>query len=564
MHHMLHIKNGIVIDPKNNINAEKMDIFVKEGKIVEESEVDVKEAKVIDASNKLVVAGGFDMHAHIAGSKINTGREMRPEEMRTVRLIAGKFRASTGRVLLTAPAIGYEYTKMGYTTAFEAAQPPVGALHTHEELDAIPMIDKAALPVFGNWHFVLKYVAEKEWEKLRAFLAWALERTKGFGVKVVNPGGVEAWMYGGNCKSLDDEVPGFNITPKEIITGLIQETENLGLCHSVHLHCNNLGTPGNYQTTIETMKLASKFSNDKRQVLHVTHVQFNAYAGSSWRDVASGAAEIAKYVNSVDNVTIDMGQPIFGSATAMTGDAPFQFTLHKLTGSRWSNKDSEIEGGAGIVPIAYLPKNPVHALQWAIGLELGLLIDSDKVVLSTDYPNGGPFMEYPYVMAMLMSKKMREKELERVSPYVQKATGLAAIDREKTLYEIIQMTRSLPARIMGMDDTKGHLGIGADADIAIYNLDPLSIDTANDFETVYKSFKTSAYTIKGGEIIAKDGELVKEVWGRTFWVDATSKVSIESIESDLDEMFEKYYSLQRQNYGVEETWLRKPEKLVMG
>jgi formylmethanofuran dehydrogenase subunit A len=558
---MLHIKNGIVIDPKNGINAEKMDIFIKDGKIVEESEV--KNPEVIDASNKLVVAGGFDMHAHIAGSKINVGREMRPEEMRTVRLIAGKFRASIGRVLLTSPAIGYEYAKMGYTSAFEAAQPPVGSLHTHEELDAIPMIDKAALPVFGNWHFVLKYVAEKEYEKLRSFIAWAIERTKGYGVKVVNPGGVEAWMYGSNCKSLDDEVPGFGVTPREIITALIQETENLNLPHSVHLHCNNLGTPGNYQTTIESMKLAEKFSNDRRQVLHVTHVQFNSYAGSSWRDVASGAEEVAKYVNSVDNITIDMGQPIFGHATAMTGDAPFQFTLHKLTGARWSNKDSEIEGGAGIVPIGYLPKNPVHALQWAIGLELGLLVDSDKVVLSTDYPNGGPFTEYPYIMAMLMSRKMREKELERVSPYVQKASSLPAIDREKTLYEVIQMTRSLPARVMGLD-VKGHLGIGADADIAIYNLNPLEIDTSNDFETVYKSFKTSAYTIKSGEIIAKDGELVKEVWGRTYWVDARNKVSLDAIDADLTEMFEKYYSLQRENYGVEERWLRKPERLDVG
>jgi formylmethanofuran dehydrogenase subunit A len=292
-------------------------------------------------------------------------------------------------------------------------------------------------------------------------------------------------------------------------------------------------------------------------------VQFNAYSGSSWRDVGSGAAEIAKYVNSVDNITIDMGQPIFGHATAMTGDAPFQFTLHKLTGARWSNKDSEIEGGAGIVPIGYLPKNPIHALQWAIGLELGLLVDSDKVVLSTDYPNGGPFTEYPYIMAMLMSRKMREKELERVSPYVQKATGLAAIDREKTLFEVIQMTRSLPARVMGLD-SKGHLGFGADADIAIYNFDPLTVDVTNDFETVYKVFKTSAYTIKGGEIIAMNGELVKEVWGRTFWVDATSKVEMEAIESDLDEMFSKYYSLERQNYGVEESWIKKPERLVMG
>jgi formylmethanofuran dehydrogenase subunit A len=560
---MLHIKNGIVIDPKNGVKAEKMDIFVKDGKIVEESEVKKDECKVINATNKLVVAGGVDMHAHIAGSKINTGRTMRPEEMRMVRRIANRFRVSMGRVLLTSPAIGYEYARMGYTSAFEAAQPPIGALHTHEELDAIPMIDKAALPVFGNWHFVFKYVEAKDVEKLKTFIAWAIERTKGFGVKVVNPGGVEAWMYGGNVRSLDDQVPGFNVTPREIITSLIKATEELNLNHSVHLHCNNLGVPGNYQTTVETIKLASGFSNDKRQVLHVTHVQFNAYAGENWRNVSSGAAEIAKTVNSMDNVTIDMGQAIFGHATAMTGDAPFQFTLHKLLGARWSNKDSEVEGGAGIVPIIYLPKNPVHALQWAIGLELGLLTDSDKVVLTTDYPNGGPFTEYPYVMAMLMSKKMREKELERVSPFVQKATNLPAIDVEKTLEEIIHMTRSLPARILGLEN-KGHLGIGADADIAIYNINPLEIDTSNDYEAVDKAFRTAEYTIKDGQIVVKDGELVEEVWGRTYWVDAMNKVDVEAIKPDLEEYFKNYYSVQLYNYGVEEKWIKKPERLVMG
>ncbi len=562
MHHALHIKNGIVIDPKNGVKAEKMDIFVKNGKIVEESEVKGEDVKVIDASNKLVVAGGVDMHAHIAGSKINTGRTMRPEEMRVVRNIAGKFRASVGRVLLTSPAIGYEYAKMGYTISIEAAQPPIGSPHTHEELDAIPMIDKAALPVFGNWHFVLKYVAEKDMEKLKAFIAWAIERTKGFGVKVVNPGGVEAWMYGGNVSGLDDQVPGFNVTPREIITSLVKATEELQLNHSVHLHCNRLGVPGNYETTVESIKLVDGLRNDARQVLHVTHVQFNAYAGDSWRTVASGAEAIAKTVNSMDNVTIDMGQPIFGHATAMTGDAPFQFTLHKLTGSRWSNKDSEIEGGAGIVPIAYLPKNPVHALQWAIGLELGLLIDSDKVVLTTDYPNGGPFTEYPYIMAMLMSKKMREGELERVSPFVQKASNLPAIDIEKTLEEVIHMTRSLPARVLGLPQ-KGHLGVGADADIAIYDLNPLEIDTSNDFEKVYKAFKTAVYTIKDGQILVKDGELVDEYWGRTYWVDATSKVDMEAIKDDLKDMFSKYYTVELQNYGVEERWLRKPERIVI-
>jgi len=53
--------------------------------------------------------------------------------------------------------------------------------------------------------------------------------------------------------------------------------EMLGLPHSVHLHCNNLGNPGNYKTTLASMELANQVKASKdRQVLHVTHLLFNS------------------------------------------------------------------------------------------------------------------------------------------------------------------------------------------------------------------------------------------------------------------------------------------------
>lgn len=54
------VRNGFVFDPANRIDGDKMDIFVRGGKIVEN--VDEDSAKVIDASNMLVMAGGVDIH----------------------------------------------------------------------------------------------------------------------------------------------------------------------------------------------------------------------------------------------------------------------------------------------------------------------------------------------------------------------------------------------------------------------------------------------------------------------------------------------------------------------
>ncbi|HBI45579.1 MAG TPA: formylmethanofuran dehydrogenase subunit A, partial [Planctomycetales bacterium] len=81
---------------------------------------------------------------------------------------------------------------------------------------------------------------------------------------------------------------------------------------------------------------------------------------------------------------------LFGDTTSMTGDGPLGYYLHKVTGHKWANSDTEMEAGCGIVPITYKEKSFVHALQWAIGLEWYLLVqDPWRIALSTDHPNGG-------------------------------------------------------------------------------------------------------------------------------------------------------------------------------
>src|SRR5215471_11882056 len=59
------IKNGRVIDPKNNIDA-VMDIAVSNGKIVEVAKnIDTKQAmQVVDAKGLIVIPGIVDIHTH--------------------------------------------------------------------------------------------------------------------------------------------------------------------------------------------------------------------------------------------------------------------------------------------------------------------------------------------------------------------------------------------------------------------------------------------------------------------------------------------------------------------
>jgi dihydroorotase len=58
------IKNGIVVDPANNIE-EKLDILISDEKIEKVSKnINDKDAKIIDVSGKVVMPGFIDMHVH--------------------------------------------------------------------------------------------------------------------------------------------------------------------------------------------------------------------------------------------------------------------------------------------------------------------------------------------------------------------------------------------------------------------------------------------------------------------------------------------------------------------
>jgi len=543
------IKNGLVYDPMNRVDGERMDLAVKDGKIVET--VKGKEVKIIDASGMIVMPGGVDIHSHIAGAKVNAGRLLRPEDhFKDVEVKTAVTRSGVGYSIPSTFTTGYRYARMGYTTVMDPAMPPLKARHTHEELNDTPIIDKASYPLLGDCWFVLEYLRENMIEECAAYVAWTMNATKGYAVKLVNPGGLEAWGFGKNVRDINDPVPHFNITPKEIIRGLCKVNQRLKMPHTIHVHTNNLGKPGNYVTALETMKCVEDLAKGDKPVIHITHCQFSGFKGSDWRTLESGAEEIARYVNQHNHVTLDMGQVVFTDTTTMTADGPFQYILHQISGNKWINHDVETETSAGIVPFRYRRKSYVHAIQWSIGLELSLLIEDPwKIYLTTDHPNAAPFTSYPRVISWLMSQAAREKVMKKINRKARRRSLLPTIDREYSLSEVAIVTRAGPAKALGLT-RKGHLGVGADADIAIYNVNPERVNLSKKYKTVRRAFQRAAYTIKNGEVVVKNGEVVKSVNGKTFWVNVKASPSIVEIAPTLQREFEKYYTVRYENYQV--------------
>lgn len=536
---MLRIKGGKVFDPANGIDGQIRDICIADGRIVS----DVSGGIEIDASGLVVFPGGVDVHTHVAGGAINFARAMTPEDhRRTQAFIRTQTRRSgLGGMTPTTFATGYLYAGMGFTTVNEAAVPALSARHTHEELNDIPIVDKSCLVLMGNNEIVMNLLEAGEFERAKEIVAWYIGAAKAYGVKAVNPGGVAAWKWGQDAKQLASPIAGYNrLTPGEIVLQLARIVDALGLPHPLHLHCNNLGAPGNVSTTLETMKLLE----DCR--VHFAHLQYHAYGGDGWDTMRSQSAQLAEYFNSHANMTTDAGAVLFGDTVTITADGPWQHLLHKLTGRKWGNLDVENETGCGIVPYTYKPSNLVNAVQWAVGLELLLLIDDPwRVFLTTDHPNGACFWRYPEIIRLLMSADFRKECMAKLPAKIMQRITLPEITRQYTLFEIATIMSAGPARALGLKH-KGNLGVGCDADLVIYR----------DDACVERMFGQPRYVIKAGEVVIDDGDIRATPHGRDYLV---SPAYDPSIESYLRPLFEDCYTLSFENYPVEIERLEKPE-----
>jgi formylmethanofuran dehydrogenase subunit A len=528
---MLRITGGKVYDPANGVHGEVRDVCVSDGRVV----AAVEGGRTIDATGMIVFPGGVDVHTHVAGAALNFARGLIPEQHRNAHPIVRDHvrRAGLGGTTPTTFATGYVYAGMGWTTVNEAAVPILSAKHTHEELRDTPIVDKTCLVLMANNEILLDLLEAGEYERARHVAAWQVWAAKAYGVKAVNPGGVEAWKWGKDAKTLHEPVPGYNtVTPAKIVAGLARIIDDLGLPHPLHLHCNNLGAPGNFATTLETMKVLEGGR------AHLAHLQYHAYGGDDWTTFRSESAEIADYFNAHPNLTTDAGAVLFGNTVTVTADGPWQHLLYQLTGRKWGNLDVENETGCGVVPYVYKEKNTVNAVQWAVGLELLLLInDPWRVFLTTDHPNGAAFWRYPEIIRLLMDAGFRKEQLAKLPPRVLKRIVLPELTREYTLSEIAIISSAGPARALGLTQ-KGHIGVGADADIAIYNGDG----------DVTRMFAYPRYVIKGGEVIIEEGELRRTVEGHSFAVCPTYD---ESVEAYLRPLFQQYYTMSFDNYPVE-------------
>ncbi|MGQ9720868.1 MAG: formylmethanofuran dehydrogenase subunit A [Candidatus Jordarchaeum sp.] len=531
MSESLLLKNGFVFDPKNNVIGERMDIAIKNGVIVES--VNEKDAEVIDVGGKMVFPGGIDIHTHVASQHVNFGRMLYP--------------SSSDSVLFTAPEVGLIYSKMGYTFVVEAAVSPTKALHTHLEFQDIQLLDYACLLLLDTYWYLLPAVKKKSVEEAAIIISWLLGSTKTYGVKLVNPLASDAWSFKKEITSIEEPIRHLGVSPLEVIQTLTKANEHLGLPHPIHIHPNHAGKPGNYETTLKTLKALEEIKpNKKQRTIHLAHAQLHSYGGSE--TIESKAEQIANYINTHQNVEADIGQMVSHQTISLYADNPL---LTRTANEKNIFTDQvEMEASFGAAPTKH-EMDKTGSITWATGLELALQIkDPWQIQLSVDHPNQALITDYPQIIAWLVSKKVRDQVKLKAD------TALPSIEREYSLNEIVIITRASPAQSLNLPN-KGNLSIGSDADIAVYNFNPETQDPTKETEDLIKAFSQTSYTIKNGVIVMKEGESIEKFRGKTYWA---HRDGVELPEKRMTEM-ERYYSLDINNLKIPKEILHNPNEI---
>ncbi len=515
----LAIEGGKVYDPSSGVDGVAKTICIENGRVVAEPAVGFQPDRTIDATGRVVMPGGVDMHCHIAGPSVNRARRLIAHDRSLQTTPAAEW-----PIVPTTESTGQRYGLLGYTTAIEAAIAPSGARQCHWEFADTPILDRGFLLLLANHELLFDLLERDEDNLARQVVAWLLRQTGAFGIKGVNPGGVSHWLSTAEAiKNFSAPLPGRRISPRSIVEFLARTADSLQLPHPLHLHVNQLGVPGNIDVTIETSRALSGHRH------HLAHVQFHSYGADASGDFTSGAAAFIEHLHANPEVTADVGQVMFGEALTLTADAEVEHFLWKLTGKPYVNVEVDLETGCGIIPVEYRHDSRMHTLQWAIGLELFLLCnDPWRLVLSTDHPNGGSFLAYPTLIAHLMDRDVRQAAIEKANANAIDRCQLREMNREYTLNEIAIITRAAPARILGLTN-KGHLGPGADADVVIYNDSP-------DRESM---FRWPHLVIKQGEILVEDGELRRSQAGRTL-----------AVAPDYDEDAQRYIRQWYERHGT--------------
>ena len=542
------IKNGLVFDPLNQIEGEIKDILIESGKIVEKftNENDIKE---IDASGKTVISGAIDIHTHVASQQVNWARLLGANNKHFKEEWQG----------LTLDKIAKDYISMGYTFILEANVFPSLAKQTIFNFTHLPVLDKAMLLNISNlWPLELEFQRGKI-KEMAIFLSDLLTKTYGFGVKVYNPFENVAW----NLRELRDDISKqgrlYNFSSLDVYENIVKCVETLGLPHSTHAHIEGYEKEiGNRNLITLLEKIGSlnlksphesKLDTNREQIFHIAHA--NAYSNDGKNE------NLISLLNKNQNFDVDVAFVGFNPINPLiTSDRRLISTLltENILENPYKLISSAVEfEGDSFVSLRRFDKNDFnHCVLWGNAVDLALNINNKfQVSLSLNFPNYANITDIPEIAAWLISKQAREDFMKGLNSEFLKNHPLCSNEKSLTFPEFVTITRASPAKSLGLSAIKGNLGIGADADINILDINIEAEDVSRRVEPLKNALENVEYVIKAGNIVKKQNNIDLSINGSIFWSNGTPETEgQEIILTRKKDFYQKYSSMFYDSYKV--------------
>ncbi len=539
------VKNGFVFDPFNNIEGDKKDILIDEGKVIDKF-VSGKDIKEIDAKGKTVIPAAVEIHAHVASQQLNWVRLLGSANHNFQNLWNG----------LTLNAIAKDYVSNGYTFILEANVFPSLTKQTIFDLKRLPVLDKAFLLNTSNlWALELEF-QKKMVEEGAVFLSNLLEKVKGFGLKVYNPFEAEDWNWKVIRKNLTEKGRLFNFTPMDVYEKLPIFVEHLGLPHSIHAHVEGYETQYSKENLLATLNKVrslglkpnpkSDFGIKRSQIFHLAH-------GSSY-NIDGDNSELIKFYNENQDFDMDLGFIGFNALNPLiTSD---RHLINKLINSADTYKlirsSVESEGDSFATLRKFSKKKKDDCEMWANAIDLALNITPWQLQFSINYPNYADIINLPEIASWLISNKAREQFMNDMEASFLKDNSLISNSKVLTFNDFIILTRSSPAKSLGIGSIKGNLGLGADGDLNILNLNLNDTDISKNYKDFKSALGNIEYVIKAGEVIKDHEKINLNSSGKIFWASGKpEKEDIKSILTKKEAFYQKYNSNFYNSYNTD-------------
>lgn len=536
------IKSANVFDFKNGIKGDKKDILISNGKITGKLKEE-NTAIRIDGSKHIAFPGGIDLRGHFFAQEVNYIRAKALNEKNLVPIPGIR-------------AVQEQYINHGFLFSCEADVPVTQSKLTLFNMKSAPLIDKAMIMDFGsNWMFLPELQEGEKIKRVATILSKLMMDLKGYGISINCPYHPQFWNLNKKIPENPQETPMLRLNISDIFKTLVSAVEMnqfRAVSFITPYDIENFSQEDNHLMLLKEI-IEQNFpdkSNNRSNRVHLSNS--NQYFSEKIDDL------IDFYINH-NEFELDVSPVILGKDRPLiTRDRNLANKVSKESGIPVTTVDLEFDTEYYITTRNLRDENIYNLQLWSRWLEIILKLKEKgnlkRISIASNAPYNMSITDYPKVFEWLLNNESRIRYLSEFPSNLTENLKIMDITTSLDFFDLCGLISTNPAKALGINEYKGHLGAGADADITLFKFDlnNSSINTSKFGEEISIAFSDSSIVIKNGEIIKKQGVIQSESentpHGRIFWNQGIyDEELMKKVITSKESFYKKHFSLYLQN-----------------